>query len=255
MLLLALSCLLLLCIPSHPQQAPAPGSLQDSTSNGESAHPEQLLTLHAYSNLIQMPVLILSPGREPLPPIKPERFSISLDAGPLYHPTHVRVEGADPISLSLLIDLDGLAPDLTKRLDEAIANLAPNGLTTHDHVSIYAMDCTFLQTLDDAPADPGVLLAGAGRVLTGWTMRRAQKHRPPCTETVHLWDALATLATRLAPLPGRRVILALTDGNDRGSKYAWRDVAAYMQRNAIAAIGLRPQDDASIAGRSYTSRF
>ncbi len=241
-------------MPTLAQRVPVPDSPQHSSIAGESEHPEELMTLHAYSNLIQMPVLILGPGGEPVPSIKSEKFSISLDSGPLYHPTHVRVEGSDPISLSILIDLSGSAADLVRGLDEAIAKLAPNGLTQHDHVSIFAIDCSLIQTLNDQPADPGILLASTGRALTGWTMRHAQKHHPPCTETVHLFDALVYLSAHLAPLPGRRMVLALTDGVDRGSKHTWYDVVESMQQSAVAAIGLRPQVDVAAPPRINSPR-
>jgi len=60
---------------------------------GQSAPP---LTFHAYANLLQIPVLVLSPSFKPLPLLSGSRFAISLDAGPRFRPTHVRLEGDDP---------------------------------------------------------------------------------------------------------------------------------------------------------------
>ena len=34
----------------------------------------------------------------------PAQFRLSLDSGPTFQPTHVRMEGDDPISMAILID-------------------------------------------------------------------------------------------------------------------------------------------------------
>ena len=53
-------------------------------------------TLHVYVNRIQVPVLVLSNSHEPVKPIAADRFRVSLDSGPLFHPTHIREEGRIP---------------------------------------------------------------------------------------------------------------------------------------------------------------
>ncbi len=79
------------------------------------AQDEAIPTLHVYANLIQIPVVVLSPFHMPLAPIAPSRFSISLDSGPQFRPTHVRTEGDDPISLSILLDARGLRTTCCRR--------------------------------------------------------------------------------------------------------------------------------------------
>jgi hypothetical protein len=71
--------------------AGAPLAAQDTEPAVQDAAP---LTLHVYTNLIQTPVLVLGPKREPLvDPIAPSRFSVSIDSGPWFHAAHVRQEG------------------------------------------------------------------------------------------------------------------------------------------------------------------
>ena len=106
----------------------------------------RLRHLHVYANLIQIPVVVLSPFRTPLAPIAPSRFSISLDSGPQFRATHVRPEGDDPISLSILLDARGSQDDLLPKIDAAIADLAPLSLQARGHVSIYALDCSLIET-------------------------------------------------------------------------------------------------------------
>src|SRR5271156_6541884 len=65
-------------------------------------------TLHVYTNLIQIPTLVLGPSREFIKrPIAENRFSVSIDEGPWFPAIHVRPEGDDPIALSILLDVNG----------------------------------------------------------------------------------------------------------------------------------------------------
>src|ERR1700677_21643 len=56
-------------------------------------------TLHVYASTIQIPVLVLGTDRQPTAPVASGRFKVSLDDGPKFRATHVRLEGDDPISL------------------------------------------------------------------------------------------------------------------------------------------------------------
>jgi hypothetical protein len=101
-------------------------------------------TLHVYTNLIQIPTLVLGPNRERLKtPIAEKRFSVRIDSGPWFRATHVRREGDDPISLSILLDVSGDASKLMPKISDVIAGLAPLSLHPKDHVSIYVLDCSW----------------------------------------------------------------------------------------------------------------
>ena len=68
---------------------------------------EPIRTLHVYANLIQIPTLVLGLNRERLKtPIAESRFSVSIHRT-VVSATHVRLEGDDPISLSILLDVSG----------------------------------------------------------------------------------------------------------------------------------------------------
>ena len=194
-------------------------------------------TLHAYANLIQMPVLVLSAGRMTVPVIKAERFSLSIDNGPRYQPTHVRPEGADPISLTIVLDFAGQAAELMPKIAEAVDHLTAQGLTPRDHVSLMVMQCTLSDVIEDAPAVPGLLQPKIAEAVKAWAARDRTK---PCVEDTHLWDALAMAMMRLSDLPGRRVIVAVTDGDDRGSGHTAMQLAMEMQTYAVTTFGIRP---------------
>jgi hypothetical protein len=196
-------------------------------------------TLHVYENLIQIPVLVLDPLGAPLEPIDPRRFAISIDSGPRFRPTYVGLEGDDPISLSILLDARGPEDDLLPKIDAAIAGLAPLSLQARDQVSVYALeDCTLIKTLDDAPAEQERLRRAVDSALRSWTYRRQNKRRSDCNPTLHLSDALTFVMDGLHRLPGRRVMLAITDGNEKGGRYSWNEVRAYATATGVAVFGM-----------------
>jgi hypothetical protein len=192
-------------------------------------------TLHVYTNLIQIPTLVLGPNRERLKkPIAGSRFSIRIDSGPWFRATHVRVEGDDPISLSILLDVSGDSSELMAKMNAAIATLAPDGLNAKDHVSIYALDCALVQSLNDMPAESERLGIAVNEALQTWMLPEVK-----CQQSTHLWDALALVVGDLSKLPGRRVILTVSDGHDQGSVRSWNEVRDLAEATGVAVFGVR----------------
>ena len=141
----------LCCATLLAQNPPAPQS-------------EPIHTLHVYTNLIQIPTLVLGPNRERISkPIPESRFSVSIDGGSWFPATHVRMEGDDAIALSILLDARGDVADLMPKISDAIASLAPQSLHTKDHISIYALDCELISYVRDAPVDSLKLSRGSMR--------------------------------------------------------------------------------------------
>jgi hypothetical protein len=199
------------------------------------------MTLHAYANLVQIPVLVLSPSLEPLPLISASKFAISLDAGPKFRPTHVRLEGEDPIALSILLDVGESDAQLMPDIDDVVAGLSPTFLRRGDRVSIYALDCTLTRSLYNVPADSTQLKDGVDAALRLWNSR-GQRKQAHCKKAVHLWDALTLMTENLSSLRGRRVILAVTDGHDRGSSNTWNELRRFAAAGAVAIFGMTPHE-------------
>ena len=82
-------CVVGFAVAQETQRAP----VQDS---------DGMTTLHVYTNLIQIPVMVLGQNRERLKSEStPSRFSVSIDGGPWFAATHVRREGDDPLELGI----------------------------------------------------------------------------------------------------------------------------------------------------------
>src|ERR1700744_1694772 len=69
------------------------------------ATPDSTYTLHAYTDLLQGPTLVLTPLHGNYVGLTSENFTLALGQGPAFHPTHVRREGNDSITLAILFDL------------------------------------------------------------------------------------------------------------------------------------------------------
>jgi hypothetical protein len=59
-----------------------------------------------------------------------------------------------------------------------------------------------------------------------------------CQNPLYLWDSLASIVQTLSKRPGRRVILAVTDGVDRGSRNSWNALRDFAQQKSVAIFGL-----------------
>ena len=87
---------------------------------------EPIPTLHVYENLIQIPTLgagFRAPATQKADCCEPVFGKYRL--GPWFRATHVRQEGDDPISLSILLDVSGDSSEFMAKMNTAIADLAP----------------------------------------------------------------------------------------------------------------------------------
>ena len=60
----------------------------------------------------------------------------------------------------------------------------------------------------------------------------------PCTPKVHLWDALAYVTKQMSDRPGRRVILVISDGHDKGSANTWNNLRRFAAASAVSIFGI-----------------
>jgi hypothetical protein len=201
-------------------------------------------TLHVYTNLAQQPVMVLDQDDKPLPPYTREQFNLSLDHGPPFHPTHMRMEGDDPISLTVLLDVSGSTEYLMKVAVDAITSLAPLSLTPRDHVAVFAFDCAVSQTDKAGPAHSDALKAEVKEALSYPGIHGPKGVAGSCHLTRHLWDALAVVTNSMAAEPGRRVLLAITDGVDHGSKATWNEVRENAVARSVSIFGIG--DDSAV---------
>jgi hypothetical protein len=200
---------------------------------------EGVTTLHVYTNLAQVPVMVLGPNRERLSkPIDPSRFSVSIDSGPWFRATHVRREGDDPIDLGILLDLHGNAMEVMPKIEAKIAGLAPNLLHDVDRVTVYGLDCTLTRGPKSVSASKETLSRSTELALYKWETRTKTRPAGKCPQEEGLVQALMTMVGELSAMPGRRVIVAVTDGQDDVNSGDWLNLRRYAQISSVPVYGV-----------------
>ena len=194
-------------------------------------------TLHVYANLLQIPVLVLGADRKPLPQVDAGHFAVALNSDPPFAPKHVRIEGNDPVELSVLVDGNDTRAKFLAAVPEALATLARTSLRPQDRLSIFAMDgCKLRRVRASGPADVDDVQRAADTMAAELraSAEARQKSRVPCANAVHLWDAMAWITHHLADEPGRRVLVAITDGHDGGSTFTPEQVQTIANHAGVA---------------------
>ncbi len=197
-------------------------------------------TLHVYEDLVQVPTLVLNSLHGSYRGLNAAHFTLRLDAGPPFHPRHVRLEGDDPINLSFLLDVS--SPDAARLLESfgsALAKLPPDLFHPDDRISVFAYDCSLVRSLTNVPASLPALRAGVASALAAPGLHQRAGAASPCGPT-RLWDAIAGVAVRVGELPGRRVLFIVSTGDDGGSSNTWNTVRSYADNLSLALFGVRP---------------
>lgn len=195
-------------------------------------------TLHVYTNLFQIPTLVLDRHMGALPPIDAERFSVSIDNKHPFAPRHVRLEGEDPISLAILMDASGTQDHFLANLPEALASLVPESLHAQDQVYLYAVDCNLVHTLRAMPAEPQHLSQAVKNLLANPTLHTPPDAQTSCRSRPHFYDATIAVINSMKTFPGRRVLLAISDGYDGGSKSDITKVGSFAVDYGVTMFGL-----------------
>lgn len=197
--------------------------------------PDGTYTLHVYTDLLQVPTLVLTRLHSSYKSLKAQSFTLSLNGGPLFHPTSVRLEGDDPVSLGIVFDRTTGAEPMFNAFANALSALPGGVLTPRDNISVYTYDCALLRTSTGIAADE--LVASMAKVKSE---QADQKDEAACSSKKRLFDVIARVAEDFASQPGRKVILVISDGTDRQSANDWMHVAQYANSKSITIFGLRP---------------
>lgn len=197
-------------------------------------------TLHVYANRVQVATLVMDSLDSPEAGLVKEKFKIQLDAGPVFHPLLARVEGDDPLTLGVLIDATAVTPGMQAAIAEAFASMGEDLLSERDHVSIYAVGCALVRAAQvDVPATKEGLRAAVASALGNPRLHREFKLGMGCDATRRLFDSVAAVGRQIGSLPGRRVMIVVSDGYDSQSVNSWNVVREYLDSFSIALFGLR----------------
>lgn len=211
------------------------------TEPAEGTAPDSAYTLHVYTDLLQVPTLVLTQLHGSYLGLTSQSFTLSLGQGPKFHPTKVRRQGDDSITLAILFDFTTNPSSMVASFAQAMSKLPAGVLSARDYISVYAYDCELVRTTEDKPATPDQLRASMDKVLAEGREKARNGAAQSCWSQKRLYDVLATVAKDIGESPGRRVILVLSDGADRHSvNNNWSNVARFAGSKSITVFGIRP---------------
>jgi len=201
--------------------------------------PDSAYTMHVYTDLLQVPAIVLTKLHDNYRSLTTQSFTLSLEGGPRFHPTSVRLEGDDPIMLAILFDLTTDNASMFTSFAHAMSTLPPEVLSARDHISVYAYDCQLVRATVDKPATPAQLQASMAKVLSEGRKQARNGEQQSCLPGKRLYDAVARVSQDIGELPGRRVVLVISDGEDRLSVNDWSTVARFAGSKSISIFGIR----------------
>ncbi|MGA7157106.1 MAG: hypothetical protein WBY53_09680 [Acidobacteriaceae bacterium] len=185
--------------------------------------------------------MVFASASTPLGLVDPAKVSVTIDNMRSFHPDRVRLEGDDPISLAILIDVSGSAKDLIPALQQDLPTWAATSLTSKDRISVYALDCALAHPMGFTPPDASRLAAELNIAINSPDIHGGKSHAA-CSDSLHFRDALNLVSEQMAHLPGRRVILAVTNGYDGGSYIKEPELLSQLRATYVTIFGLTDAD-------------
>ena len=204
-------------------------------------------TLHVYEDLLQLPTLVLDSAQKSYRGLTASQFTLQLDGGPPFHPRHIRLEGDDPLQVALVFDA---SRESTLALAQKVGSATPGKLdalgtwlSPADHYSLYALDCHLIRTAAGLPYSAARVEGSLAAALAARDLHRHDANAA-CGNKRRLWESLATVVSQLSQLPGRRVLLVVSDGLGDTSQLSPKTLGHYAGRFNTTLVGLRaPHSD------------
>jgi VWFA-related protein len=194
--------------------------------------------LHVYTTLVQVPTLITDTDGKPIPGLTRNDIRISLDEGPTFAPTMVRLEGDDPLSLSVLLDASGDQRPMLRTFADDFAKAAAPLLRPGDRITFHSIDCMRYRTAIETDPTPERIHRGIEKVLAAPGLHGDQP-KQGCRRSLHILDAITQDINELATKPGRRVLVIISEVRDHGSTMSLGKLVTYAGANGVAVFGLR----------------
>ncbi len=217
---------------------------------GQARSPEEPPVLHAYANLVQIPVLVLAGNRLRAHPLSQQDFRLSIDSGPMFEPRHVRREGLDAINLAVLVDVSPNTRKALAGLADALPDLAVS-LTENDRVSLTLLQGCSTARTEDVPGDL-LWLRRLGAFVTAELERTGNAAQAqPCAGGLRLRDASLLAVEKLMTGNARRVLLVMTDGLADRSSTSLQQLRFAAGATGVSIFALREQTEEAAKGNIF----
>jgi hypothetical protein len=193
--------------------------------------------LHLYARLVELPTIILLRDGQDSTTLDPQQINIRLNSHQPFHPTSIRREDNDPLSLAFLIDVSGDQRDQLAAFQKHFAEWVSKSLHPQDHVSVYALDCKLIQTSNDVPANSSLLPDGLDLALTT-TLTHGTSKKSSCGNSIPLRDSIRFVIDKLSELPTRRTLILFAGDHDGKSNTTWPQLNAEATDKSVTVFAL-----------------
>ena len=188
------------------------------------AQPAQEQTIKVDVDLVNLYLTVCTHRGKLVSNLGPQNFSVFED-GQRQSITHFSRESDVPLTIVLLIDTSGSVWDKIRFEKEAAANfLSAVVRPARDKAAIVTFDHVF-ELLHDYTDDPAVLSAAVRRIHVGGGTR--------------LYDALYfVIQEKLSGPEERKVVVVITDGDDKSSRRSPQEVVELAHRNDVSIYAI-----------------
>jgi hypothetical protein len=213
---------------------------------------QETTTIHVLADLIEVPVLAFKLPFRPEPGLTKSQFVISLDGGTPFHPSHVRMEGAEPVNLSVVVEADTKnAHLLSQSLQSGVESWSPTLFNDSDRVSFYIYGCRLVRSLKQeraSPNDPRDKLVRAVAVpMFQSAMERGRScPRPP------LDKLLETVMNQTADAGSWNVILWIVDAEHKADLKQFERVRAFAAALRVTVFAIKYLETDHFPGSVYS---
>jgi hypothetical protein len=160
-----------------------------STPAQPSPHEGAPYVLHLYARLVELPTIILLPRNHASFPVDPQNVNIALDSERSFHPTSIRLEGNDTLSLAILLDDRNDESNILPAFSQDFSAWVTGSFKPHDHISIYSINCNLIRSADDQPPTPALLQPKLDLAIAP-LLPQSKMPRPHCPKAVGLRDSI-----------------------------------------------------------------
>lgn len=209
------------------------------TRGQELRSPSGTATIHVLSDLIQVPVLALMAPFRSAPGLEAQDFVVRLDGGPPFHPRHVRAEGAEPLTLSLVIDTDTReARFLSQGLLAATQNWTPALFSESDRLSIFLYGCRLTEPFQNQSVDLNRQRDAITRALSLSSLQNPGAGERSCPRLA-FDQVLEPVINRFASTTGWKVIILLQDAEHKADKNSLGRVQALAAAQGVTLFAIK----------------
>lgn len=214
-------------------------SQQPTEPEPEPPPPGSIYTLHVYTNLIQVPLLVLNSQNKPVNGLTREQFKINIDSGPAFYPAKLHREDAESLMLATLFDASSTEPELIAAAPDALASLTHGAMNDVDQMALFAFSCQFALLPRAVAVDSAAVTEASLRVLHMPGLQGTGEKHPDCLHKSQLRDSIASTIGAIAKMQKRRAIIVITDGFDRRSKHSWEELRHLAVAQSVAIFAIR----------------